>query len=284
MDRKIIKICVTGSNGFIGSNLLKCLSKNRKFEIVSFNGNLLDKKDIEIFFGTHKKIDQLVHLAGGFYGDFNTLFLVNVTAINNLLEQAVKHSVNKIVFASSGAVYGEPVREKSTENDPLNPNTLYGLSKMFAEECIKYYLRSYNLEFVILRFSNVYGQGNSKGVIYNFLKSIKEKNKVTIFGTGKQKRNFLFVEDATRSIISALEYTGTEIFNIADKNIYSLRDVVKILKNSGLKFEVEYQPAETANALQVLSEDITKAKSEMRWEPQITLDAGISKLISNTKI
>lgn len=284
MDKKIKKICITGSSGFIGSSLLKSLSVNPKFEIFLFKGNLLDKNDIKVFFETHKEIDQIVHLAGTFFGDFDTLFSVNVIATNNLLEQAVKYGVNKIVFTSSGAVYGEPMRDKSNENDPLNPNTLYGLSKVFAEECIKYYSRSHNLDFIILRFPNVYGPGNSKGVIYNFLKSIKGKRKLTIFGTGKQKRNYLFVEDAARSIISALEYTGKEIFNIADEKTYSLCDVIKILKSSGLKFEVEYQSAEATNTLQVLSEDISKAKRIMNWGLQITLRAGIDKLIGNTKI
>jgi len=278
MDKKIKKICITGSNGFIGSNLLKFLSGKREIEIFAFKGNLLNKKDIEIFFETHKKIDQIVHLAGGFFGDFNTLFSINVTATNNLLEQAVKHSVKKIVFASSGAVYGEPLRGKSRENDPLNPNTPYGLSKMFAEECIRYYSRCHKLDFVILRFANVYGPGNSKGVMYNFFNSIKEKNKLTIFGTGKQRRNFLFIEDAVRSIISAMEYPEKEVFNIADKSVYSLDEVVKMLKNSNLNFEVEYKPAEETNALQVLSEDITKARRIMNWRPAVSLKEGIERL------
>lgn len=276
------RLGVTGANGFIGSHFLEKLKANRQYEIVVFKGDLLNKKDIGLYFKFNRDINQLVHFAGTFFGNFETLLNVNVVATHNLLKQAIKYKIKKIIYTSTGAVYGESPIKGSVETDELKPNTPYGLSKMWAEDCIQYYANNFNLNYIILRFPNVYGPKSSKGVIYNFLKSIKESSKVVIFGNGEQKRNFLFIDDAVEAIERVLRYKGNnEIFNIADKNIYSLRDVVKILKKGGFKFEVEYQSAEETNALQVLSEDITKAKKIINWRPTVSLKEGIESLVDH---
>lgn len=277
-----IKICITGGGGFIGTHLVKKLREKDNVEVVLFEGDLLKKEDIENFFNAHKDISKIIHLAGGFLGDFGKLFSINVLTTNNLLEEAVKFNIKKIIFTSTGAVYGEPLNGISNENDKLKPNTMYGLTKMYAEECIHYYAENFDMKYVILRFSNVYGPGNEKGVIYNFLKSIKENGKVTIFGTGAQKRNFLFVDDAVEAICSVLGYNGgNSTFNIADNKVYDLKEVVVILKNFDLNFTVEYEPGDKSNTLQVLSEDISKAKEVINWMPKVNTMDGIKNILDN---
>jgi len=241
---------------------------------------LFNISDIENFFNNSVGIEYLVNLAGAFFGDFNGLVSVNVESINNLLSIAVKYNIKKIVHVSTGAVYGEPVIYKSKEDDALCPNTLYGLSKMYGEECLQYYSRLYKFDFIILRFPNVYGPGNNKGVVYNFLDSIRKENKVVIFGDGEQRRNFLHVDDAVEAIVLSLKYDGhSQIFNIADKETYSLNDLVNIIKKIKPGFVVEYKAADSYNNLQVLSEDISKAIRLLSWRPLRGLDEGIKNII-----
>ncbi len=264
---------ITGARGFIGENLIKRLDvESIQYKILT--GDLLDSDAVDSFVDG---CDTVVHLAGIFSDDFRKLLEANLFGTRNLVESCKKYRVGKIVFSSTGAVYGEPANDGiSKEIDPLLPNTLYGLSKLYAEE----YITFSGVPSVILRFPNVYGPGNEKGVVFNFLKSIREKKEVTIFGSGEQKRNFLFVDDAVQSIFSSIEYSGSEtVFNISDKAIYSLNDVVEILRESGLSFDVKYQAADESNALQVLSEDISKAEKILGWTPKISLESGVRKII-----
>jgi|GEM_PF-1224227 len=277
-----IKVGIFGASGFIGSHLIAGLKNNNNFDIVVFDGNLFNVDDIKTFFDSNKDINQLINLVGVFFGDFEKLFSVNVNTLYNLLSIASEYNIKKVIYLSSGAVYGEPINEKSKEDDELFPNTLYGLSKMYGEECLKYYSRLYSFDFIILRLPNVYGENNNKGVIYNFLDSIKRANKIIILGDGEQKRNFLHVSDATRAIIYSIDFKkGNQTFNIADNEVFSLNDLAHIMKESGLIFKIEYRPADVSNSLQLLSENIYKADKLLNWKPLITLSDGIKNIINH---
>lgn len=267
---------VTGADGFIGSYLVKQL-KEKGHKTRSFQDDLSDRGALDKF---TDGCDQVIHLAGVFSNDFDCLINVNVSGTRNVVDACKKNSVQRIIFSSTGAVYGEPLHNGiSLEDDVLSPNTLYGLSKLYAEE----YLRFSGVNFVVFRFPNVYGVGNEKGVIYHFLQSIDKSKKVTIFGSGEQKRNFLFVTDAVSAIIRALEYSGNaEVFNISDRLTYSLNDIVSILKEKNLSFEVEYQSADESNTLQNLSEDISKAKRMLAWEPMVGLKDGLELVMQES--
>lgn len=265
MDKKI-RVCVTGSSGFIGQKLIELLSFNSNIEVIPFEGDLLIKEDIEKFFKKNENIDQIVNLVGLFFGDFENLVKINTVALSNLLEVAVKNGIKKITHTSTGAVYGEPVSLESKETDPLKPNSLYGLSKKYTEECVQYYADNFSLEYVILRFPNVYGKGNNKGVIFNFLDAIKTKGKITINGDGTQSRNFLHVSDAARAIEKAISYNKNGIFNISNPGKVTLNDLVASLKEK-YQFEVEYQPAD--NNMKDILLDISLAKKELGFEPEV---------------
>lgn len=267
---------ITGSNGFIGKALVEKLQKQKDTcNVKIFNGDVLNFNQVDVF---ARDCNKIIHLAGILSNDFNNLIEVNVKGTRNIVDACRKNGIEKMIFASTGAVYGEPFKNGiSFENDPLTPNTLYGLSKFYAEE----YIRFSKIDCVILRFPNVYGPDNNKGVIYNFLESIQKEKKVNIFGTGKQKRNFLYVNDAAEAIVKTLGYRGSnKVFNIADNKLYSLNDVVEKLKNRGLKFDIEYRLADEINQLQILSENIELAKNELGWEPIVTLDLGIERIIT----
>lgn len=276
-------IGITGGRGFIGSRVCARL-RGEGVSYYNFEGDLLRDDDIRSYF-LHNKIEQIIHLVGAFDLPFENQLRLNVLGVQKLLEIGIPLGLKRIIFTSTGAVYGEPEHEASIENDSLKPNTLYGLSKKYAEDCIQYYANNSKLQFIILRFPNVYGPGSTKGVVYQFLKSIQEKGKIVIFGKGEQKRNFLFVDDAVESIIQALSWNGgNEIFNIASEEIYSLNEVVAVLKEQGVDFDVEYQPADETNALQILSENITKAKTMLGWKPTISFQRGLELVLHTTEI
>lgn len=264
MAQRKINIAVTGWQGFIGTNLLQRLKKNSDLKLLLFEGDLLKNSDLEYFFNRNKKIDQIIHLAGAFSNDFNVLYKINVLALENLMKIASQRGVKKIIFTSSGAVYGEPRGKVSKETDELAPNTLYGLTKLFAEELVRYHKLSDNIDYTILRFSNVYG-GSDHGVIANFLDSIKKKNRITIFGDGNQTRNFLHVSDACRAIEKAIYHIGSGTFNISNPGKISINEIAKILKKK-YRFEIEYQPAN--NNLKDLLLDTKKASQKLGFRPE----------------
>lgn len=261
-----IKICITGTDGFIGSNLTKTLNLNNNIILIPFDGNLLNKDDIVNFFDANKNIDQIIHLAGTFFGDFDELLKINVLTTQNLLHIAVKNGVKKIIYPSSGAIYGEPIMEESLETDILKPNTFYGLAKLYTEDCIKYYYNNFNLNYIILRLPNVYGENNNKGVIYNFLTDIKNKREITIYGDGTQSRNFLHVSDVCMAIEKSIFYDKSDIFNISNPTKVSINEIVKILAK---KYEFRIIYKEANNNLKDLLLDINKARNELNFLPKV---------------
>jgi UDP-glucose 4-epimerase len=271
-----MKIVITGADGFIGKKLLNYLKNKKNVVAIPFDGDITNKFEIEKFFIENKNIDQLVHLAGV---RTNSLLAqlknVNIEGTKNILNACIKRGVKKIIFASSGAVYGEPIRHRSKENDPLNPVDNYGLSKKFAEEYIQSYSKKTKIKYIILRFSSIYGPGGGS-VVNKFIDNVKKNNEIELCGTGEQKRNFLFIDDAVDAIIKSLYYKQNAIFNIADKDVYSLNNLIEILKTKHFKFKVKNRPGK--NELKFLSEDVSKARKLLNWEPRIKLEQGIEKL------
>ena len=255
---------ITGISGFIGSALSRHLDRVG-IGYVGFVGDLLNDEDVGRFF-KDGDFEQVVHLVGTFNPPFENLIRLNVTALQKLLEHGTKRGLKKIILSSTGAVYGEPIGTESFETDPLKPNTLYGVSKMYAEECVHYYTRTTGLEFVIIRFPNVYGKGNGKGVIDKFIKGIRETGTVTINGDGTQSRNFLHIDDACRAIELCLKFKGSDIFNITNPEKVSINDLVDVLKKR-YSFSVRHEPAN--NNLKHLLLNGDKARSALRFSPKI---------------
>ncbi len=259
-------IGITGAHGFIGRNLQILLRQTKIFKVITFKGNLNHSKDVYSFFDINNKIDVIIHLAGQFYGNFNSLLRNNLVCTHHLITAMRKNKINKIIYISSGAVYGEPINNKSKETDELHPNTNYGLVKKYTEDYIIYSKLIYNIDYVILRLPNVYGNGNNKGVIFDFYKSITSNKKIVIYGNGKQSRQFLHVNDACKAIILSLNHIDSEIYNITTEKNISLTTLTKLF-SSKFNFKIEFSPEK--NKLKKLSLSAKKANLKLGFVPSI---------------
>lgn len=247
-----LKIGLTGATGFIGCHLVPAL-KQAGYEVVPFVGDLLDSAVVDKYFLDNPDLAAVVHLAGLAGGDnLSDLTKLNLEATVNLLA-GLKGKEVKIVFASSGAVYGDAQNDSSSEDDPLLPNTAYGLTKVWAEQAINFAAN----QAVILRFSNIYGPGNKKGVMYWLRQGIATENQVKINGDGTQIRNFLYIDDAVKAIVLAVATDATGAFNISPNRSYSLNEVVDELKKS-YQFEVVSGPADNQLQRLILNPDRAK--------------------------
>lgn len=287
MKKKVIAI--TGATGFVGRNLIQQL-RNGNYEVrILIRRNKEEDSqedqvvgDLETGEGIEellKGADIVINLAGGIEPSFNDLVSLNATAVYNLCNVAVKSGVKKLIHISTVAVYGLPDREKPfTEGDRLEPNTLYGLSKLLGEEILLFFQRNFNLPIIILRPPNVYGPKNDHGVVYELIKSERDEGGLTIHGQGLQKRDFLYVGDLVEAIVKCFDYNRADIFNITTSNPKDLNEFTRILgkimqKDLHVIYKGEVQGAK------FLSASYEKAKRLLGWEPKIMLEEGIRETL-----
>ncbi len=267
MALELVRVLITGASGFMGRHLRNFLSAEW-VEYVPFEWDLLDKESIRLFF-SRESCTHIIHLVGTFDWDMEKQISLNLMTTSNLLEIAHEYGVRNITFASSWAVYGEPTKEVSYEDDILIPNTLYGLSKKYAEDIVSYYSRYHGWTATILRFPNVYGKG-SRWVVPVFMRSIQEKWSITLYGDGTQSRHFLHVSDAVRAFSIVLRQEKSGIYNITNPIKTSLNDLIEELSRHYI-FEVEYLP-QTTNHLKDLLLSSEKAERDLGFVAlQITL-------------
>jgi UDP-glucose 4-epimerase len=279
-----MKIIVTGGCGFIGSHLVDKLIKLDYevivIDILKKNINpkakyiIADINNIKETESSYKNVDCVFHLAAevqiqSSLEDPLKTFKTNLMGIQAVLTNMKKHKVPKIIFSSSSAVYNEstnPIKETDLLN-PLNP---YALSKKMGEELCLMYQQLYNIEAVILRYFNVYGprqndKSSYSGVISLFLKQLKNNDWLFITGDGKQKRDFVYVDDVVDANIAAMHYKNREnqqIFNIATGESISILDLAKNFSNN-ITF-VKERKGEIKNSYA----DISLAKNLLEWEPK----------------
>lgn len=259
---KKIKIGITGHTGYIGSNLVKYL-ESKSLELIFIRGDLTDPSIVEKNFKL-KNIETVIHLAGTFDPPFVNLMNKNVVTTFNLIDVGMKYGLKRIIYLSSAAIYGEPNQNKSHESDTPQPNTEYGLSKLCAENIIKYFSTVKKLGYVILRFPGVYGKGG-QGVIDSFVKDIKDHKSITLYDDGNQKRNFLYIDDACESIYRSLFFEGNDTFNIASIKSLTLNEVIKKLKK---KYFFEIKNQDSNNGLKNISLDIKNARNKLKFTPK----------------
>jgi nucleoside-diphosphate-sugar epimerase len=306
------RILVTGGTGFIGAELVKNLvnkgNKVRTFDDNSRGG--LDKlgqiaKDVEIVEGdirnpesvanAMQNIDIVYHLAfiNGtryFYEKPNLVLEVGLKGTLNVMDSAIKHDVERLIFASSAEVYQQPTHIPTTEEErliipnPKNPRYSYGGAKAIGELMTLHYAKDAELETVIFRPHNVYGPNmgyehvipelimRMKKLSNNFEDSVMD---FPIQGTGKETRAFCFVGDAAEGIVIVGEKGGDgEIYHIGTENEVSIKKVVNLIAS---QFNIDLTITTTSSlegATDRRCPSIEKAQ-KMGYAPKISLEEGV---------
>lgn len=300
-----MKVLVTGGAGFIGSHLIKELQKHSAEIVILDNFSTGSKKNlppqVEIFEAdicdesavakvlAAGKFEAIVHLAGQTtvaesIKNPQLDAQINILGTINLLEAARRYPVKKIIFASTAAVYGNSAELPIKENQPTKPMSFYALSKLSAENYFKLYQKFFGVNYVILRFANVYGERQSSqnegGVISIFAQQVSAGEKLKIFGDGEQTRDFIHAADIARAIFQALTtQNDNEIFNVSTQTSTTLNELVAAFeKVSGRKILVEYEPAREGEIRHSQLSNV-RAFEKLKWQPKISLSEGLTRTL-----
>jgi len=299
-----MKILVTGGAGFIGSHLVDALiakghqvmilddfsAGNKKFVSPRVKVSRVDIRQAEKVEAVFKsfKPRAVFHLAAMVDVRVSLKepiqdYLVNVHGSMNILEACRKHKIKKLIFSSSGgAIYGDNNHLPLKETEVPRPISPYGVAKKVFEDYARVYRELYGLSVICLRYPNVYGprQGavGEAGVVAIFCKRLLANKPLIIFGSGKQTRDFIFVQDVVESNVKALECNKSWVVgNVSTQLETDINEIAKkLLKISGIKVAIRRQSAIPGEVKRnVLSNALIKR--ELGWSPKISLDEGLKR-------
>lgn len=293
-----MKALVTGGSGFIGSNLIKKLQE-LAWETFNFDQaegfDITNTKQLEKII--KNKFDIIYHLAG-FSGsersnrDKIKSFKINTLATVNLLELASKYSPkSKLILSSSRLEYGVPHYLPVDEKHPKLPTSIYGLSKLAAAEMALVFHQTRNLDVIIFRTSNVYGPHSKTAfsgynIINNFVDIAKENGILTVYGEGKQERDYLFIDDFVDAFIlsSKIKKSG-QIFNLGFGKGIEFRKMIELIvkivgkgKIKYVKWPKDFHTVETGSYVS----DITKFMKETGFRPKVNFEEGVRRTAQST--
>ena len=210
---------------------------------------------------------------------------VNVLGSIKLIELARKHNVERFIYISTGgAVYGEPEYLPCDEAHPINPICPYGASKHTVEHYLYMYQELYDLNYVVLRYPNVYGPRQDPhgeaGVVAIFSGQMLGGDQIVINGDGEQERDFVYVGDCARANLLALTTENSNtIFNLGYGKGTTINEIYTNLKNiTGYELSAKHGPAKVGETRRIFLE-ASKAEKELDWKPTVGLEAGLSETV-----
>lgn len=306
------RILITGGAGLVGSHIADLLVKEGVSEIIVLdnftrgcrdnlawtqaNGSLVivdgDIRDRQLLTDIMQGVDIVFHQAAiritQCAEEPRLALEVLADGTFNVLEAAVKAGVKKVVAASSASIYGMAENFPTTESHhPYNNRTLYGAAKAFNEGLFRSFYEMYGLNYIGLRYFNVYGPrmdiyGVYTEVLIRWMERITAGQPPLIFGNGEQTMDFVYIEDIARANILAAKADITDmVFNIASGVETSLNDLAhSLLKVMGSDLQPEYKPERQVNPVQRRLADVSQAKQLLNFESQVSLEAGLSRLVT----
>ncbi len=267
-----MKAAITGATGFLGQAVIRQLKANKISHTVfdRKKHNLLKPRSLKDLVAGR---DVIIHLAAVNRGDDLDIVRVNILGTLSLLKAAAKYAPQaKIIFSSTFQIY---LKE-----------SLYGLSKKFAEDLLLQYTQKAGLKGIILRISNIYGPGGKpfyNSVIATFAHLIKTGEILKINGDGEQKRDFVYVDDVAKAIIKTVlhkQKASLETMNICSGKEISLNDVLETIRGVyRKKFEVMYNKEVKEKPWPTKGKNFAEAQKLLGWRPTTPLLVGLGNVM-----
>jgi len=312
MDIKGKRILVIGGAGLIGSHCVDLLTKEDVREIVIYDNfvrgtmeNLAeatkdprvkifeaggDITQTDVLDAAMKDKDAVLHFAALWLLQCHEFpratFETNVKGTFNVLDACVRNGVKRLVWSSSASVYGDAIVEPMTEDHPFNNKNFYGATKICGEAMARAYHYRYGLDYVGLRYMNVYGprqdyRGAYIAVIMKMLDAVDRGEGPTILGEGSEAFDFVAVEDCAWANICAMKSAATDSFyNVGTGTRTSLKEIAeKLLNLTGSNQPIKYAPRSQATLVRNRIGCPKKASTEIGFTARVNLDDGLKRLI-----
>jgi nucleoside-diphosphate-sugar epimerase len=297
-----VTILLTGASGFLGSHIASTLVSQGYRVLALFHSSPVRSDGLEPVRGDilvidslkeilkDVRVDAIIHAAAVLLdktANPRTLVEVNVTGTLNILEAARLHDVKKIVFASSAAVYGNAAGKLVNEDHPVNPNNSYGATKLLAEIYGLEYSFNYGMNFLALRFTNIYGPGRERGpslhreLIENAVAGIPTR----IPHGAKNRIDWVYVKDCSNAVLLSLRSQRIQhrVFNIASGKHKTLLDLKKAIKTVIPDATIDVGPG-LYPGLDIRGlMDISRAAGELNYVPQYNLEKGVRDYIDSLR-
>lgn len=304
-------VCIGGA-GLIGSHTVDRLLQEEVGEIIIFDNfvrgtaenleNALRDPRVKIFDvgGDIVQPDILDSVLQGADGVFHfaalwllqchdypaAAFDVNVRGTFNVMQSCVKNEVKRLVYSSSASVYGDAVTEPMGEDHPFNNRNFYGATKICGEAMLRAFHHRYGLDFVGLRYMNVYGprqdyRGAYIAVIMKMLDAIDRGDAPTILGEGSEAFDFVAVEDCALANVRAMQAeTSDEFYNVGTGKRTTLRELAELLiELTGSSANIQYAPRSAATLVRNRIGDPRKASQQIGFTAEVALREGLRRLI-----
>lgn len=299
-----MKIMVTGGAGFIGShivdafvelgndvvvldNLSTGLKENINSEARFYKADICDENAVAEVVSREKphivshqaaQIDVRKSVEDPIYDA-----RANIIGSLNVITSASRFGVKKIIYASTAAVYGEPLSFPVNESSPICPISPYGISKHTVEHYLQSYSLDHGLKYTVLRYSNVFGPRQDPkgeaGVIAIFTQALLEGRTPTIFGDGEQTRDYLFVEDVARGNALAASAGDNCILNLGTATEITVNKLFSVMKKAADSTLTPVYKPRRSGEIDCMRLDASRARQELQWEPKVDFEDGISRTI-----
>ena len=312
MDIRGKKLLVIGGAGLIGSHTVDALLKEDVGEVIVYDNfvrgrteNLMkarqdprfkvydiggDILQTDILEASMQGVDGVFHLAALWLLQCHefprSAFDVNVRGTFNVMEACTKAGVERLVYSSSASVYGDALSEPMSEDHPFNNKNFYGATKICGEAMLRSFHHRYGLDYVGLRYMNVYGprqdyQGAYIAVIMKMLDAIDRGESPTILGNGSEAFDFVAVEDCAQANVCAMKSSVTDSFyNVGTGIRTSLKELAEILiELTGSSQPIHYAPRSQATLVRNRIGCPQKAREEIGYTAAIKLREGLQRLI-----